>query len=338
MTAFEESSEKPISEECNHGVMRHAGTESSDSGWAIVVNELTKSFGNLHAVDDVSFRVPSGEIFGFIGPNGSGKTTVMKLILGLLSPDSGTVTIEGIDVFAEGKAAKAHVGYLPERPSFYDNLTPVQTLKYFARLKGVLIDPHSMLTEVGLGHATDRLVGTFSEGMTQLLGVAQAMIGDPDVYVFDEPTSALDPRWSKRVREKIKTLNGNGATIFLSSHDLSEVQHLCDSVAIIEGGRLIATDTLTALSEESGVDHRLVLTMPDLGRNVENFLANLEDVERVERDGDTLTVTSPIYCRAKIISSLVESGYNITEVRTFEPTLEDTFIEVLEMNESEGER
>lgn len=305
---------------------------------AIVVEGLTKSFGDLLAVDDVTFRVPRGQLFGFLGPNGAGKSTTMKAMLGLLSPDSGVVTIGGENISDAGKAAKAQIGYLPERLSFYDNLTPVQTLEFFADLKGVDVDAQALLDEVGLEHAADRRVGSFSKGMTQLLGLAQAMIGNPSIYILDEPLSGLDPRWVVRVREKIRTLNEAGATVFLSSHNLAEVQELCDHVTIIDDGRLVATDTVEGLSEEALVRPRLILTIPERDGQAESVIDSLEEAELVDDEGDTLTVSAPADRRAAVIAALVNDGVTITNVRTHEPSLEDAFVELVTESEEAGAR
>jgi len=319
-------------------------SEGTDSGAetatenAIVVEGLTKEFDGLVAVDDVSFSVRRGEIFGFLGPNGAGKTTTIKAMLGLLHPGAGIVTINGADVFEDGKAAKDDLGVLPERMSFYDNLTPVQTLRFFAQLKDVEIDPRELLEEVGLDHAAERKVGTFSKGMTQLLGVAQAMIGAPSVYVFDEPMSGLDPRWTRRVREKIRALNAKGATVFLSSHNLAEVQVLCDRVSIIDGGELIATDTVSALSEDALVKPRLELVVPGLEGEVPAVLDDLEGVDSATVEGDVLTVTSNPERRATIVAALVEAGVEILDVQARQPSLEDVFVELVEESEEAGAR
>ena len=305
---------------------------------AIVVEGLTKEFDGLLAVDDVSFSVRRGEIFGFLGPNGAGKTTTIKAMLGLLHPDAGIVTINGADVFEDGKAAKADLGVLPERTSFYDNLTPIETLRFFAELKDVTVDPRDLLREVGLEHAAGRKVGTFSKGMTQLLGVAQATIGDPSVYVFDEPMSGLDPRWTRRLREKIRTLNEAGATVFLSSHNLAEVQVLCDRVAIIDGGELVATDTVSALSEDALIKPRLELVVPGLDGEVPAVLDDVAGVDGATVEGDVLVVTASPDRRAAIVAGLVDAGVEILDVQARQPSLEDAFVELVEESEEAGAR
>ncbi|PNX51121.1 MAG: hypothetical protein BV456_04385, partial [Thermoplasmata archaeon M8B2D] len=207
----------------------------------IVISDLGKKFKDVVAVDGASFSVKKGEIFGFLGPNGAGKTTTIKAMLGLIHMNSGKVTINGFDINKDYIKIKNDIGFLPERVSFYENLTPVQTLNFFCELKGVNKEVvPKLISDVGLNDAKNRKVGTFSKGMVQLLGFAQVQIGNPSVYVFDEPMSGLDARWVKIIREKIKSLNQQGATVMFSSHILSEVEALCDRVAIINKGKIIA--------------------------------------------------------------------------------------------------
>jgi ABC-type multidrug transport system ATPase subunit len=168
---------------------------------AIEVKNLTKFYKDLKAVDDLSFNVKKGEIFGLLGPNGAGKSTTIKAILSLIHSNNGSIKINGYDIKTEGIEARRSVGYLPERVAFYDNLTPLQTMNFFSELWGVdksVVRP--LIKEVGLEEAINRKVGTFSKGMVQLLGVAQVMIGKPPVYILDEPMGGLDARWVKTIR------------------------------------------------------------------------------------------------------------------------------------------
>ena len=208
--------------------------KTAAGSFTIEVSGLTKKYKDLKAVNDLSFNVRTGEIFGFLGPNGAGKTTTIKALLNLINVDSGELKINGFDSKKDDIEAKKNIGYLPERVAFYNNLTPLQTLNFFCELKRVdksIAKP--LIKEVGLEDAMNRKVGTFSKGMVQLLGVAQVMIGNPSVYILDEPMAGLDARWVKTVREKIKMLNEQGATVLFSSHILTEVENLCDRVAIL---------------------------------------------------------------------------------------------------------
>lgn len=299
--------------------------------FAIEINGLTKIYNGTKAVDNLSLNVRTGEIFGFLGPNGAGKTTTLKALLGLIHANSGEMKINGYNINKYEKDAKNKIGYLPERASFYDNLTPVQTLNFFCELKGEdksVVIP--LLKEVGLEDALNKKVGAFSKGMVQLLGIAQTMIGKPSIYILDEPTGGLDARWVKIVREKIKAVNNEGATVIFSSHILSEVQTLCDKVAIINKGRLIAEDTVPNLNRYLNIKPRLEITIKGLNGMIPGVISNLKGVETVDAKGDTLFVTCESTIRAKVISALEESRFIIDNIKTFEPSLEDAFVKLIE--------
>ena len=198
----------------------------SDSAAVIETVDLTKRFKDVLAVDSLSLSVQKGEIFGFLGPNGAGKSTTIKMVMGLFHPTSGSAYINGKPAGPDSVELRQDIGFLPERISFYDNLTPTQTLNFYCELRGAdkSIVP-SLIREVGLEHAADRKVGTFSKGMVQLLGVAQAMIGNPSIYIMDEPTGGLDARWVKAVRDKIRALNEQGATIIFHHTSSPKYKH-----------------------------------------------------------------------------------------------------------------
>lgn len=305
------------------------GVQSSGAV-SIVVNDFSKIYKNLKAVDHISFNVRTGEIFGFLGPNGAGKTTTIKAILGLIHMNSGDITINGFRMNGESRKARENVGYLPERVAFYDNLTPRQTLRFFCELRGVdaaVVEP--LLKEVGLEEAMDRKVGTFSKGMIQLLGVAQALIGNPSVFILDEPTSGLDARWAKIVRDKIKMLNERGATVLFSSHNLNEVENLADRVAVINKGKLIAEDTVANLNRYLQMKPRLEIVIPGLNGKMPSVLSGMRGIDSVSIKGDTLFVTCESSVRSHIITKLEETGFKIKDMKTVEPSLEDAFIKLI---------
>ena len=303
--------------------------------FAIEIKNITKTFKELKAVDNISFNVKKGEIFGFLGPNGAGKTTTIKAMLGLIHMDTGEVKINGYDILNEGIKAKDAVGFLPERVSFYENLTPVQTLNFYCELKGVdkSIIP-KLLNDLGLGEAMNRKVGTYSKGMVQLLGVAQAVIGNPPVYILDEPMSGLDARWVKIVRERIKKLNEEGATIIFSSHILSEVENLCDRVAIIDKGRIIAENTVPNLNKYLKIKPKLSIQIKDLDGKVPDVIKNLEGVEAVEASGNILFITCESTVRSKAITTLEKAGFEIIDITTINPSLEDAFVKLIDRGEN----
>jgi ABC-type multidrug transport system ATPase subunit len=299
--------------------------------YAIEINTLTKQFKDLVAVNNLSFNVRKGEIFGLLGPNGAGKSTTIKSILGLLHANSGEIKINGFDIKKNSIDARASVGYLPERVAFYDNLTPLQTMNFLSELWGVdksVSKP--LIKEVGLEEAMNRKVGTFSKGMVQLLGVAQVMIGKPPVYILDEPMGGLDARWVKIIREKIKMLNKQGATILFSSHILSEVENLCHRVGIINKGKLIAEDTVANLNKYLRIKPRLEISIPGLNGEVPEVLNNIEGVEVVSAKEDTLYITCESSVKSNIITTLQNSGLKIDNIKTIEPSLEDAFVKLIE--------
>ena len=298
---------------------------------AIEIHGLTKTYNGLKAVDNLSFNVKKGEIFGFLGPNGAGKTTTIKALLGLIHADTGIMKIDGHNMRDDAIEAKKKLGFLPERANFYDNLTPIQTLNFFCELKNEdksVILP--LLKEVGLEDSLDKKVGNYSKGMRQLLGVAQTMIGKPSIYILDEPMGGLDARWVRIVREKIKMLNQQGATIIFSSHILSEVQNLCNRVAIINKGKLIAEDTVPNLNKYLNIKPKLEITIKGLDDKVPSIINNLKGVESVNAKGNTLYVTCEAPVRIKVISALEEAGFEIQNIITIEPSLEDAFVKLVE--------
>jgi ABC-2 type transport system ATP-binding protein len=297
---------------------------------AISISHITKRYKDTIAVQDASFTVRQGEIFGFLGPNGAGKTTTIKAMLGLIHIDSGTITINGHTVTNDGVQAREHLRYLPERVTLFDNLTPIQTLKFFCELRGE--DPTQIpgiLKEVGLDQASNRKVGGFSKGMTQLLGIAQVLIGHPKICILDEPSSGLDPRWVKVIRDKIRQLNDNGATIIFSSHILSEVESLCDRVAIINKGRIIAEDTIDKIESVVQIKPRLELTIPGLNGKIPKALNRINDIIDIAARDDILTITCDVSLRGKIIATLEKEGLTISNIKTIEPSLEDAFLKLV---------
>src|SRR5512136_856900 len=277
----------------------------SDSSVVVETRNLTKRFGDVQAVDDLSLKIRKGEIYGFLGPNGAGKSTTIKMIMGLVRPTSGRVLVNGKISNEDDVDIRRDIGFLPERISFYDNLTPIQTLNFFCELRGAdkSVVP-SLIKDVGLENAANRKVGTYSKGMVQLLGVAQAMIGNPSIFILDEPTGGLDARWVKVVRDKLKSLNERGATIMFSSHILSEVQMLCHRVAVIDKGGLVTEDTIENISESLHIRPRLWIQSRDLKNALPEWIRNLEGVEDASVKGDTMLITCDPSKRLKVLTTL----------------------------------
>ncbi len=299
--------------------------------YAIEAEGLTKEFDGLKAVDRLTLRVRPGEVYGFLGPNGAGKTTTIKMLLGLTRPTRGRVRFDGADLAEHGPEIRAHLGFLPEKMAFYPNLTAAQTLAFFAELRGA--DPAAaapLLRDVGLAKFADARVGTFSKGMVQLLGVAQALLGSPRVLVLDEPTTGLDPRWTRLVKDKILAAAEGGATIFFSSHLLAEVQELADRVGILSRGRLVAEDTVDALGHKVSPGARLRVRLKGGLEDAARAVMEVEGVTAAEPEGDELVVRCAEGAKAAVIQRLAARGFEVLDFHTEESTLEDVFLKLTE--------
>jgi ABC-2 type transport system ATP-binding protein len=220
----------------------------------IEIEHLVKTFGDIKAVDDLTLQVPKKKTIGFLGPNGAGKTTTIKILTNLISSTSGSAVLNGIDVTKEPKKALAHVGAVVETPEFYPYLTPVETLAYLGRIRGmssreIAIRTEEVLSQVKMTEWKTTRIGKFSKGMKQRLAIAQAVLHEPEILILDEPTSGLDPRGMVEVREIIKNLKRKDYTLFMSSHLLGEVQETCDSAALIERGKLLVYDDIENLKK-----------------------------------------------------------------------------------------
>jgi gliding motility-associated transport system ATP-binding protein len=248
----------------------------------IEVQQLTKRYGDLTAINNISFSVASGQILGFLGPNGSGKTTTMRIITGFMPASSGTVKVAGFDIFDESFEARKRIGYLPENPPLYNDMTVASYLRFVARIKGMRkIDIGDALDRVlmrcGLTSVTDRVTGHLSKGFRQRVGLAQAIIHNPQVLVLDEPTVGLDPQQIIEIRSLIKELSG-AHTVVLSTHILPEVAQVCEKVVIISAGRVVMEDMMTNLTQ---------------GKSLEDvFLQSIsqDEPQRNEQDGQEAEV------------------------------------------------
>lgn len=297
----------------------------------IETKDLTKKFGEVLAVDSLNMNVRHGEIYGFLGPNGAGKTTTIKMILGLMHPTAGEVNINGERMHPDNVEIKKKIGFLPERVSFYRNLTPVQTLNFFCELKDAdkSVVPE-LIKEVGLQDAANRKVGTFSKGMVQLLGFAQAMIGSPSIYILDEPSSGLDARWVKTIREKIRYLNEKGATVMFSSHILSEVQALCNRVCVINKGHLVAENTIENLNRKLNIKPKLIIKVGETAKISAGELEDIDGVDGVEIGENEIAIVCDGNRKLQIIEDIKNMGIAIEDFRTIEPSVEDVFVKLVE--------
>jgi len=307
----------------------------NDSDFVIQTKDLHKCFKNVKAVQGVNLNVKKGDVYGFLGPNGAGKTTTIKMLLGLTYPDSGKVFINNKNIAQTGVDLRASIGYLPERAQLYKNLTAIQTLNFFAELRKVdKKECDKLLTTVGLFKWRDAKVGTFSKGMVQLLGIAQALLGDPKLLILDEPTSGLDPRWARVLKDIIIEKNKKGTTVFFSSHLLFEVQELCNKVAILNKGKLVIEDTKDKINQGVHLKPKLLLKIK---KNPKEALKTLTkegfDCELVKNQ--LIVLIEPLQ-KTKVINLLEEKGFIILDFKTQEPSLEAAFMQYIGDDASAG--
>jgi len=304
---------------------------TSDKSPIIQVSNLTKVYDRFPAVNNLTLNIKQGEIFGFLGPNGAGKTTTIKAMLGLIFATYGNVNIYGYDVHRYSKHVKKYVGYLPEKVAFYDNLTALQNLEFYAELKKVpKSECYQLIKEMGLENDAYKKVGKYSKGMLQRLGLARAILGTPPILILDEPSGGLDPRGVKLVRDKIIQLNQRGVTIFVSSHILSEIQAVCTQVGIINKGVLVAQDAVSALSKNLQMKPKMILEITNLSEKIKQAVYKIEGVEKVEEVNNKLEVFCLPESRAKVVIEVYKSGGNIVNIQTEEASLEDVFMKFTE--------
>jgi ABC-2 type transport system ATP-binding protein len=294
---------------------------------ALEVRGLTKRFkGDVLAVDHVDFSVEHGQVCGLLGPNGAGKTTTLRMMLGLIQPDAGSASVLGHEM-RPSHPVLSRVGTLIERPGFVPHLTGMANLRLFWRAGGESWpSPHldQALDVAGLGSAVDRKVKGYSQGMRQRLGIAQALLGRPEVLVLDEPTNGLDPQEMREMRRLIREMAGEGVTVLLSSHLLAEVEQVCSHVVVMDKGRLVSSGTVHDLvGQGSGV----YIEVDDSTKAVE-VLSALAGVTSVVADGSGLTVEVDGIPRSMLVKALVRGRVGVETVTT-RNRLEDAFLDLL---------
>lgn len=295
----------------------------------IETHGLTRRFGEVTAVESVDLHVPHGNVYGFLGPNGAGKTTTIRLLLGLIKPDSGDVNIFGKSIREDRIDILSRIGALVEQPAFYPHLTGRENLEIIRRLRGLdMVAIETVLRTVKLLEAADRLAKTYSTGMVQRLGLAIALIGEPQLLILDEPTNGLDPAGIHEIRELIIRLAEEcGITIFLSSHLLNEVEQVADLIGIIQDGKLIFQGTLEML--QSQLQGTLVLKVDQPAAATSLLSQAGWQVQR--NGGKKLTVNANgLSDVAMINAQLTQHGFNVFEVCPERPSLEDIFLTLTE--------
>ncbi|HEX6970794.1 MAG TPA: ABC transporter ATP-binding protein, partial [Limnochordia bacterium] len=305
----------------------------------IAVEHVTKRYGNARGVEDITFEVSEGEIVGFLGPNGAGKTTTLRVITGYHPPTSGRVTVAGYDVFEQPDKAKRLIGYLPENPPLYRDMTVREYLEFVARVKHVPKARRKRHLEeiaqrVGIEDVYTRLVRNISKGYRQRVGLAQALVGNPPVLVLDEPTVGLDPKQIIEIRELLREL-GEEHTVILSSHILPEVSQLCERVVIINQGQLVAVDTPSALSHRLHRAQRLLARIDGPKTDVQRRISELSGVATVKIRSDDgpvpafeIEAQEGADVRRDLFFSMAEGRWPIIELKPLDLSLEEVFLQL----------
>lgn len=303
----------------------------------IEISNLTKRYGNKTAVDNISFSVNKGEIIGFLGPNGAGKTTTMNIITGYISYNSGNVKVDGAEVLERPLDTKKHIGYLPENPPLYLDMTVTEYLNFVYDLKKVKLNRKQHLAEVmglvALFDVKERLIKNLSKGYRQRVGLAQALLGNPEVLILDEPTIGLDPKQIIEIRNMIKAL-GKNRTVILSTHILPEVSAICDKVIIINKGRIVAMDTTANLSETVSGKGKYILRATGNKHEVQSVIEVINGVKHFEYKGELepgsaefeIETKKDVDIRFALFEGLAKRGKYILMLKPLEMTLEEVFI------------
>ncbi|MFH5831373.1 ATP-binding cassette domain-containing protein [Halalkalibaculum sp. DA3122] len=304
---------------------------------SITVSNLTKKYGPQKAVDDISFEVKTGEILGFLGPNGAGKSTTMKIITCFISPTEGDVRLNGSSIHEDPRFVRSRIGYLPENTPLYTDMTIVDYLKLAARLQEMPKDQvmpriREMIDICGLGPEKHKFIGELSKGYRQRVGLAQALIHDPEVLILDEPTTGLDPNQIAEIRSLIKAI-GKEKTVMLSSHILKEVEATCDRILIINKGRLVADGSTDELRQRAKGADQLLVQIRSSGEQVENKLLKLSSVAGVNRaeEGKNMWLIDSkpdLDSREEVFNLCVENNWVLTQMTPRESSLEDIFREL----------
>jgi ABC-2 type transport system ATP-binding protein len=300
----------------------------------VETKDLSKRYREILAVNSLSLTVEEGEIFGFLGPNGAGKTTTILMLLGLTEPTSGKVSVCGFNPTHQSLEVKKRVGYLPENPGFYDDISASENLLYMARLNRIPEDEArrrttQVLDQVGLAEDGRRLVKEYSRGMKQRLGIAEVLVKNPQAIILDEPTLGIDPDGAIRILEMIKNLNReHGITVMLSSHQLQQVQEICNRVGIIVKGKLIVQGEMDELGKSilKGRQWNFLLEVSGDADGLERDLQAIDGVDEIERraHGWFLRCTQDV--RSEVVNVITRRGLHLLQLRSEDPTLEEIYL------------
>lgn len=312
----------------------------------VEVKNLTKSYGNIKAVDDISFTVERGEILGFLGPNGAGKSTTMNMITGYISSTSGTVTVDGSEILENPKETKRKIGYLPEIPPLYVDMTVKAYLGFMFDLKKVKLPKKEHIEQVmrlvKIDDVQNRIIKNLSKGYKQRVGFAQALLGNPPVLILDEPTVGLDPMQIIEIRNLIKNL-GKKHTVILSSHVLSEISAICDRIIVISKGKLVADAKTSELSSVISGEQKLKLDVEGNQNTVLDALKVIPGVLKVRKQRDVtdgigryiVEYKKDADIRKRVFSAIASAGCYILDMQSGNETLEDSFLKLTAVDQTE---
>lgn len=310
----------------------------------IEVKNLTKSYGKIKAVDDISFSVDTGEVLGFLGPNGAGKSTTMNIITGYISSTSGTVTIDGAEILENPKKAKQKIGYLPEIPPLYADMTVRKYLEFMFDLKRVELPKKEHIEEimriVNITEQSGRIINHLSKGFRQRVGFAQALLGNPPVIILDEPTVGLDPKQIIEIRKLIRSL-GKKHTVIFSSHVLSEISATCDRVIVINRGKIVADAKVEELAGVLSGQQKLLLIAEGRSADIIDEISKLPDVKRVKKEREMSDGSSKYIInyekgkdvRRAVFSAMSRIDCPILEMKSGDESLEEMFLKLTEQAE-----
>ena len=310
----------------------------------LTVKNLSKSYASRPAISDLNFTVNKGEIIGFLGPNGAGKTTTMKILTGYMVPNKGQVSIDGLDIAKEPILAKKKLGYLPEFPPVYLDMTVESYLRYVAHLK--LCSKKEIpkllkraIEKTQLQTVQKRRIGNLSKGFKQRVGLAQALVSDPEILILDEPTVGLDPKQVIEIRETLKNLKGNHTIIF-STHILSEVQMICDRVIIINEGKIVSQDSLQELSRKMRVKRKINLRLKNLSPDLISKLEKIKGVLSVQKKQEALIldVEKEDHINQEVAQAVVNSSSRLMELKEQTFNLEDVFIRLTDSSPNKSKK
>ena len=299
----------------------------------IQVNGLTKDYGKRRAIDSITFDANQGEIVGFLGPNGAGKTTTMRILTGYMPPTDGEAIVAGFDVVEESLEVRKRVGYLPETVPLYNDMTALEYLKFMAELRQIpnrADRAYETLEMVGLDERADSFIGTFSKGMRQRVGLAQALLHRPEVIILDEPTIGLDPAQVVEVRNVIREI-GRDRTVLFSTHILSEAQQICDRVLIINKGKIVAEDTPENLQSRVLGAERVLLRVRGDADGLDATVKKVKGTRKVETKDEAsveFELAAGQDVRPQVAKAVVQAGYELIELRTVGMSLEEIFLEL----------